>query len=74
MLKNMTRSGLIQVWFGAVVLAVVAGVAVGASVTVGTGAVLLGLSLVPPTIVLLLWPGVQAPTAADVLYGPDRRD
>jgi hypothetical protein len=74
MLKNMTRSGLIQVWFGAVVLAAVTGVAMGASMTVATGVVLLALSLAPPAIVLLLWPGIQAPTAADVLYGPDRRD
>ena len=37
-------------------------------------AILVALSLVPPAIVLALWPGVQPMTAADVLYGRDRRD
>jgi hypothetical protein len=64
---------LIQVWFAAVALVVVAGVAFGAAVTVSTGAMLLALSLVPPAIVLLLWPGVQPLTAAEVLHGRDRR-
>jgi hypothetical protein len=74
MLKDMTRLRLIQVWSAAVLLVVVAGMALGVSVTVSTGAMFLALSLVPPAIVLLLWPGVQSPTAADVLHGADRRD
>jgi hypothetical protein len=73
MFKGMTRSRLIQVWFAAVTLVVVAGVAFGAAVTVGTGAMLLALTLVPPAFVLLLWPGVQPLTAAEVLYGGNRR-
>ena len=55
-------------------LVVAAAVAVGVSVTIGTAAILVALSLVPPAIVLALWPGVQPMTAADVLYGRDRRD
>lgn len=73
MLKDMTRSKVIQVWFAAVTLVAVAGIAFGVSVTVGTGALLLALSLVPPAIVLMLWQGAQPATAAEVLYGPDRR-
>jgi hypothetical protein len=73
MLTNMTRSRVIQVWFAAVALVVVAAVALGASVTVGTGAMLLALCLVPPAIVLALWHGVQPPTAADVLHTVDPR-
>jgi hypothetical protein len=73
MLKDITRSRLIQVWFAAVALVVVAGVAFGSTVTVSTGAMLLALSLVPPAIVFLLWPGVQPLTAADVVHGRDRR-
>jgi hypothetical protein len=69
MLKDMTRSRVIQVWFAAVVLVVVAGVALGAAVTVGTGVLLLALCLVPPVIILVLWPGVQPPTASEVLHG-----
>lgn len=70
--RDMTRLRLIQVWFATMSLVVVASVALGATVTVGTAAVLLALSLVPPAIVLVLWPGVQ-PITADVLYGRDRR-
>jgi hypothetical protein len=54
-------------------LVIVAGVALGATVTVGTGVILLALCLVPPIIVLLLWPGIQPPTAAEVLRGIDSR-
>ncbi len=68
----MTRIRLLQVWFAAVALAVIGVVAFGVTVTVGTGAMLLVLSLVPAAIVLLLWPGVQPRTAADVLYDRDR--
>jgi hypothetical protein len=72
-LKNMTRSKSIQIWFALVTLGVVAGVAFGAAVTVGTAVMLFALSLVPPVIVLLLWPGVQPVTATEVLRGTDRR-
>jgi hypothetical protein len=74
MQKDMTRSRLVQVWFAAVLLVVVAGMALGISMTVSTGAMLLALSLVPPAIVLLLWPGVQPLTASQVLHEASRRD
>ena len=73
MLNNMTRARVIQVWFAAVTLVVVAAMAFGAEVKLGTAALLLTLSLVPPLIVFLLWPGVQTVTAGDVLRGTDRR-
>jgi hypothetical protein len=73
MLKDMTRSRLIQSWFAAVALVVVASVALGAAVTVSTGALLLALSVVPPAIMLVLWPGPQPATAAEVLHGADPR-
>ena len=72
MVNNITRSRLIQVWFATISLVVAAAVALGVTVTVGTAATLLVLSLVPPAIVLMLWPGIQQSTAADVLYGRDR--
>ena len=62
MLKDVTRSRLIQIWFAAVALVVVAGIALGVSVTGGTGAMLLALSLVPAFLILMLWPGRPAPT------------
>jgi hypothetical protein len=73
MLKALTRSKLIQVWFATIALIVVAGAALGVSVTVGTGVMLFVLSLIPLAIVLLLMPGIRSKTAADVLYGTDRR-
>ena len=73
MLKEMTRSRVIEVWCAAVTLVVVAGIALGGSVTVRTGAVLLAMSLVPPVIVLMLWPAPQPRTTAEMLYPPDHR-
>jgi hypothetical protein len=73
MLRAMTRSRLIQVWFATILVVVLAAVALGVTVTLGTGVLLFALSLVPPAIALLLWPGIQPMTAADVLYDRDRR-
>ena len=73
MLNNMTRAQVIQGWFAAVGLVVVAAVAFGAPVTVGSGGMLLALSIVPAVVIFLLWPGAQALTAGDVLRGTDRR-
>jgi hypothetical protein len=73
MLKNVTRSTLIQSWFAAVVLVAVAIVALGTDMTLATAGLLLALSLVPPAIVLMLWPGPQTVTAADVLHDTERR-
>jgi hypothetical protein len=72
MLKDMTRSKAIQVWFVAVALVLVASVALGVSVTAGTAAMLLALCLVPPAIVLMLWPGGPPPTVAELLHDADR--
>jgi hypothetical protein len=73
MLNDMTRSNVIQVWFVAVALVVAAAVVFGASMTVGTGIMLLALCLVPPAIVVVKWPGAQPQTAAEVLHNTDRR-
>ena len=73
MLSNMTRARVIQVWFAAVALVTVATMAFGAQVKIGTGGLLLTLSLMPPLVVLLLWPAPQALTAGNVLRGTDRR-
>jgi len=73
-MKHVTRSGVIQVWFGAVVLTAIVCLAVGVSMTIGTGSMLLIMSLVPPGVLLLLWPGIQPPTIGDVLRGGEQRD
>ena len=68
-----TRSRVIQMWFATVLLVVTASLVLGANVTVGTGALLLALCLVPPGIVVILWPGAQPQTIAEVLHDTERR-
>ena len=55
-IRHLTRLKVIQIWFAVVLLVGVAAVALGASVTIGTGALLLAMCLIPPAVVLLLWP------------------
>lgn len=69
MLKNVTRWQVVEAWFGTISLAAAAAIAFGAMPTLATAVGLAVLSLVPPGIVLMAWPGVQPPTAADVLRG-----
>jgi len=70
MLKDVTRSRVLQVWFTAVVLMAVAAFALGVTVTLGTGALLVAFSLVPPAVVLMLWHGAPPPTVGEVLRSP----
>jgi hypothetical protein len=70
----MTRSKLLTIWFTAVGVAIVAAIAFGVSITLGTGLLLCGLCLVPAVIVYLLWPGARTLTAGDVLRGTDPRN
>jgi hypothetical protein len=67
----MTRTRLLQAWFAAATSVVAGALAFGGTVTVGTGTMLLLLSLVPAAIVLMFWPGVE-PRTADVLYDGNR--
>ena len=73
MLKAMTRTRAIQLWFSAVAVAAICSAVLGASVTASTAAMLLALCFVPPAIMLLLWPGIQPQTVAEVLHDVDRR-
>ena len=73
MLSNFARTRVIQAWLVAVALVVVAAVALGAEVNVGTAGVLLTLSLVPPLITFVLWPEAESVTAGGVIRGTDRR-
>jgi hypothetical protein len=73
MLKYLKRSRPIQVWLATISLIVFATAALGVSVTVSTGVMLLVLSVVLLAIVLWLLPRARSKTAADVLYGTDRR-
>lgn len=58
-------------WFAVMTVSAAVGVVLGVTMTLGTGAMLLALILVPVVIVVMLWPGVQPRTAAEVLYDRD---
>jgi len=73
MLNGITRARAIQIWFGAVVVAIAGSVLLGASVTGSTAIALAVLCLAPPAILLLVWPGVQPQTISEVMRGADRR-
>ena len=73
MLKHMTRSKLITIWFSAVVLVVVSVIALGVSVSVDTGVLLLAMCLVPPLLVVMLWPTGGPQTIAEVLHDAQER-
>jgi hypothetical protein len=69
----MTRSRAIQLWFFVVAFVVAISVVLGATGTLTTWVVLLALCLVPPAILLMLWPGAQQASIREVLGGVDRR-
>jgi hypothetical protein len=60
-------------WFVAVAVVIAGGLSFGGSVSTGSGVLLLAACLVPPTIILMIWPGLQRPTVAEVLYQTERR-
>jgi hypothetical protein len=70
--NSLTRAGVIQVWFAGVILVIVAGIAFDVVSTMTAISSMLAVSLVPPIILLVLWPGVQLPTAHDVLHSERR--
>ena len=67
--STLTRARVIQAWFAGVTFIIVACIAFDVASTLSAFVTLLAVSLVPPIILLMLWPGVQAPTAHDVLHG-----
>lgn len=70
---HMTRSRMIQVWFGAAVLVAVAGLTMGVTVTIGTAALLLAMCLVPPAVVVMVWPSDKASTMAEAIHDAKSR-
>ncbi len=66
-LLNVTRSRVIQIWFAVVVLGAGAALALGVAVTLGTAALLLAMCLVPPGVVLMMWPADDTSTLAETI-------
>ena len=74
MMRDMSRAKLMQIWVAAVAPVAIATVVLGARGTVATAAAVVTLCLVPPAILLLLWPGAEPATIAEVLHAVDRRE
>ena len=72
MLNDITRNGLVGLWFAAVAVVIASVVAFGVNVGVSTTALLLTLSLVPPGITLVLWRGAASQTVGEILYSATR--
>jgi hypothetical protein len=71
MLNSLSRAQLIGAWCAGVIVIGACGVAAGAALTVGNGALWLGTCLVPPAIMLLVWRGPPPVTVAELLHSVD---
>jgi UPF0716 family protein affecting phage T7 exclusion len=72
MLNDITRNGLVALWFATVAVVIASVVAFGVNVGVSTTALLLALSLVPPGMMLVLWRGAAPQTVRKILYPATR--
>jgi len=72
MLNTITRTQLVGYWFAAVAVVIASGVVMGVNPDVGTTALLLGLSTVPPGIIVALWRGGPPQTIAEILYATNQ--
>jgi hypothetical protein len=66
-IRQITRSKVILIWFALVLLVAVTAIALGAAMTIGTAALLLAMCLVPPAVVLMLWPSDDSLTMAEAI-------
>jgi hypothetical protein len=74
MVKDITRNRLVALWFAAVAVIIATVIVTGAHVGVATTALLLALSIVPPGIILALWPAAPPPTVGEILYAASTRE
>ena len=73
MMRNLTRSKAIQIWFVAVALVAAAAITLGADLTLGLWALILGMCLVPPAMLFKLWPSaVPDRSLRDMAYESKR--
>lgn len=68
MLKGISRTQFVELWFGAVAVIIASIIAMGVNVGVAAVASLLTMSLVPPAIMWLVWRGAPSPTVGELLY------
>jgi hypothetical protein len=73
MLRNTNRNRLVGLWFAAVAVLIASVVVMGVNVGATTTALLLTLSLVPPGIIVALWPRAVPQTVGEILYAVNTR-
>ena len=72
MLKEISRTRLVGVWFVAVAVIIAWVVAMGVNIAISTTALLLTMCLVPPAVMLLVWRGDPPPTVGEILYSANK--
>jgi 4-hydroxybenzoate polyprenyltransferase len=72
MLKRMSPSKMIQIWFVSVASIAAAALAFGVALTLASWSMILAICLVPPTMLYKLWPDNDARTTAEVIYDADQ--
>ena len=72
MFKNISRARLACMWIAAVIVVAAASIVTGTGVTVNNGELLLVACLVPPAVMLLVWPAAQPPSVAELLHSVNR--
>ena len=72
MLKNMSRARLAGMWVATVIVVAAASIVAGTAVTVNNGELWLVACLVPPAIMMLVWPNTQPPSVAELLHSVNR--
>ena len=73
MMKDMTRSKAIRIWFAAVALITAAVIAYGVNLALSTWTVMLAVCLVPPIFLIMLWHDGGSRTIAEVIYDAEQR-
>ena len=68
MLKTVSRTRLVGLWFAVVAVLIAWVVATGVNIAISTAALLLTMCLVPPAIMLLVFRGAPPPTVGELLY------
>jgi hypothetical protein len=74
MFSSLNRGTAVGLWFAVMVAVAACGIFFGVGVTPSTGALLLAACVVPPAILLFMWPDVPPATVAELLRAVDTAD
>jgi hypothetical protein len=72
MLNNISRARLVGSWLAAIVVLFAFSVVGGAAMTIGAGELWLVACLMPPAVMLLVWPAAPPVTVAELLYAVNK--